>query len=124
MIEIKVPPTPVGLPEEHVGFRVNFVHWIDHEPWFDRLSRQCLAMRVIDAIEASKETGVVMLSDDDHKQICELFEQSELPFIQPLTGIDERTKETKPVKLPPVIERQYVRAIVGAKPAELAQAAE
>lgn len=133
MIEIKVPPTPGGLPEEHAGFRRSFIHWIDNERRLAApVSRQVVAMRLLDAIEVSQESGSISLRDDDHALVCQMLETSETSFLPQLVILgddgkplmDPETGKERVAQIHPAVSRFYLRAILSAKPVELAQAAE
>jgi hypothetical protein len=125
MIEIKVPPTPVGAPEQL--FLGSLISYVDREPRMAKpLSRVAFGIRLIDAAEEAKSTGVLQLRDEDHALLCQLLETGEVSFVE-LYSVDPETKETKPIDVNPRLERAYVALILKAKPVEaesVAQAAE
>jgi hypothetical protein len=122
MIEIKVPPTPADAPE-HL-FLGSVIDFVNTEPRLAKpLSKVALGIRLIDAAESAKASGFLQLSDDDHRALCELLETSEASFIR-LFAVDRETKEEKQIDVNPLLERLYVSAILKAKPAPVAEAAE
>lgn len=121
MIEIKVPANPPGAPEQL--FLASLIGFVDSEPRMAKpLSRVAFGIRLIDAAELAKSSGVVVLSGEDHRLLCELLETSELSFIR-LANVDPETKELTPVDVNPRLERAYVATILKAKPAESEQLA-
>jgi hypothetical protein len=115
-IWITVPKTPIGLPEQYASFPVCFGFWVDIEKRLaSPISRQCVAIRVLNAIEEGKESGRIGLRPSDHALICELLNDSETPFMPPLSTQDKETGEQKPFEMPPFVERGYLRAILNAK---------
>ena len=123
MIEIKVPANPPGAPE-HL-FLESVIHFVNSEERFKQpLSVIALAMRIVDAAETARETGLLQLSERDHSAICELIETSEAPFIPPLFGQNESGERVE-VTAPPALVRAWVGLILKAKPTEpVLQAAE
>ncbi len=120
MIEIKVPPNPPGGPAENY-FLASLVWFVDNEARLAKpVSRQCVAIRLVNAADAAVATNVLALRDDDHQLLCQLLETSEQGFCAPLL------RDGEPLEVPTRLERLYLHTILSAKPAEAAvvQAAE
>jgi hypothetical protein len=114
-IWIDVPKPQLGNAEPFLNFCTCFAFWVDIETRLAKpVSRQCVAIRVLNAIDDGKQTGKIGLRPDDHKLICELLADSELPFVPPLASKGEDGKET-PLEVSPMLERGYLRAILNAK---------
>jgi hypothetical protein len=125
MIEIKVPPTPAGAPEQL--FLGSLISYVDREPRLAKpVSRVVVGIRLVEAAEEAKATGTLQLRDEDHALLCQLLETGEASFVE-LFSVDPETKEATPIEVNPRLERAYVATILKAKPVDdesVAQAAE
>lgn len=122
MIEIKVPPNPAGAPEQL--FLASFIHFVDSEPRLAKpVSRAVVGIRLVEAAEDAKASGVIELRDEDHQLLCQLLETSEASFIPPLIGKNAAGEELE-LPVNPRLERAYVATILKAKPVEPQAAAE
>lgn len=116
MIEIKVLPNPANAPEQL--FLGSLISYVDREPRMAKpLSRVAFGIRLIDAAEEAKTTGVLQLRDEDHALLCQLLETGEVSLVE-LYSVDPETKEMKPIDVNPRLERAYVATILKAKPVE------
>jgi hypothetical protein len=116
MIEIKVPANPPGAPEQL--FLQSLIHYVDTEPRLAKpVSVVAVAMRLVDAADEARESGVLSLRDGDHQLLCQLIETSEVSFLMPLVATNEAGEKVD-AQINPRIERAFVATILKAKPVE------